>query len=114
MVLARATRRADRPGGRQHDAILGSELATDRRRSAPLGQPLAHRIRLRRRRRRQYRSGHHFLSWDSPPKQCKIAFAVCGGFEGAPMYKTKIDLSDKVRRNVAAILNDRLAYAIDL
>jgi DNA-binding ferritin-like protein len=30
------------------------------------------------------------------------------------MYKTKIDLSDKVRRNVAAILNDRLAYAIDL
>src|SRR5258708_12856185 len=30
------------------------------------------------------------------------------------MYKTKIDLSEKVRRNVAAILNDRLAYAIDL
>jgi starvation-inducible DNA-binding protein len=30
------------------------------------------------------------------------------------MYKTKIDLTDKVRRNVAAILNDRLAYAIDL
>jgi starvation-inducible DNA-binding protein len=34
--------------------------------------------------------------------------------EGAAMYKTKIDLSEKVRRNVAAILNDRLAYAIDL
>jgi starvation-inducible DNA-binding protein len=30
------------------------------------------------------------------------------------MYKTKIDLTEKVRRNVAAILNDRLAYAIDL
>jgi starvation-inducible DNA-binding protein len=30
------------------------------------------------------------------------------------MYKTKIDLSEKVRRNVIAILNDRLAYAIDL
>jgi starvation-inducible DNA-binding protein len=30
------------------------------------------------------------------------------------MYKTKIDLSEKVRRNVAGILNDRLAYAIDL
>ncbi len=30
------------------------------------------------------------------------------------MYKTKIDLSDKVRRNVAVILNDRLAEAIDL
>ena len=30
------------------------------------------------------------------------------------MYKTKIDLSEKVRRNVVAILNDRLAYAIDL
>src|SRR5258708_33247167 len=30
------------------------------------------------------------------------------------MYKTKIDLSEKVRRNVAAVLNDRLAYAIDL
>ncbi len=30
------------------------------------------------------------------------------------MYKTKIDLSEKVRRNVAVILNDRLAYAIDL
>jgi starvation-inducible DNA-binding protein len=34
--------------------------------------------------------------------------------EGAPMYKTKIDLAEKVRRNVAGILNDRLAYAIDL
>jgi starvation-inducible DNA-binding protein len=30
------------------------------------------------------------------------------------MYKTKIDLSEKVRRNVAVILNDRLADAIDL
>ena len=30
------------------------------------------------------------------------------------MYKTKIDLSDKVRRNVVVILNDRLAEAIDL
>ena len=30
------------------------------------------------------------------------------------MYKTKIDLPEKVRRNVAVILNDRLAYAIDL
>jgi starvation-inducible DNA-binding protein len=30
------------------------------------------------------------------------------------MYKTKIDLSEKIRRNVAAILNDRLADAIDL
>jgi starvation-inducible DNA-binding protein len=30
------------------------------------------------------------------------------------MYKTKIDLSEKARRNVAVILNDRLAYAIDL
>ncbi|HSZ07070.1 MAG TPA: DNA starvation/stationary phase protection protein Dps [Steroidobacteraceae bacterium] len=30
------------------------------------------------------------------------------------MYKTKIDLSEKVRRNVIVILNDRLAYAIDL
>ena len=30
------------------------------------------------------------------------------------MYKTKIDLSEKVRRNVIAVLNDRLADAIDL
>jgi starvation-inducible DNA-binding protein len=30
------------------------------------------------------------------------------------MYKTKIDLSEKVRRNVITILNDRLADAIDL
>src|SRR5258707_9738382 len=30
------------------------------------------------------------------------------------MYKTKIDLSEKTRRNVIAILNDRLADAIDL
>jgi starvation-inducible DNA-binding protein len=30
------------------------------------------------------------------------------------MYKTKIDLSEKVRRNVIAILNDRLADAMDL
>ena len=30
------------------------------------------------------------------------------------MYKTKIDLSDKVRRSVVVILNDRLAEAIDL
>src|ERR1700726_4040443 len=34
--------------------------------------------------------------------------------EGALMYKTKIDLTEKVRRNVIVILNDRLAYAIDL
>jgi starvation-inducible DNA-binding protein len=34
--------------------------------------------------------------------------------EGALMYKTKIDLPEKVRRNVIVILNDRLAYAIDL
>src|SRR5579859_2833796 len=31
-----------------------------------------------------------------------------------PMYKTKIDLPEKTRRNVIAILNDRLADAIDL
>jgi starvation-inducible DNA-binding protein len=30
------------------------------------------------------------------------------------MYKTKIDLSEKVRRNTIVILNDRLADAIDL
>jgi starvation-inducible DNA-binding protein len=30
------------------------------------------------------------------------------------MYKTKIDLPEKLRRNVIAILNDRLADAIDL
>jgi len=30
------------------------------------------------------------------------------------MYKSKTDLSDKTRRNVIAILNDRLADAIDL
>ncbi len=30
------------------------------------------------------------------------------------MYKTKIDLSEKTRRNVIGILNDRLAEAIDL
>jgi starvation-inducible DNA-binding protein len=30
------------------------------------------------------------------------------------MYKTKIDLSEKTRRNVVALLNDRLAEAIDL
>lgn len=30
------------------------------------------------------------------------------------MYKTKIDLAEKVRRNVVVILNDRLAEAIDL
>ena len=30
------------------------------------------------------------------------------------MYKTKIDLSEKIRRNVVVILNDRLAEAIDL
>ena len=30
------------------------------------------------------------------------------------MYKTKIDLSEKIRRNVILILNDRLADAIDL
>src|SRR6202521_3074840 len=30
------------------------------------------------------------------------------------MYKTKIDIPEKVRRNVITILNDRLAYAIDL
>jgi starvation-inducible DNA-binding protein len=33
---------------------------------------------------------------------------------GAQMYKTKIDLSEKTRRNVIVILNDRLADAIDL
>src|ERR1700678_4693296 len=30
------------------------------------------------------------------------------------MYKTKIDMSEKLRRNVNTILNDRLADAIDL
>src|ERR1700760_233395 len=30
------------------------------------------------------------------------------------MYKTKIDLSEKTRRNVILVLNDRLADAIDL
>jgi len=30
------------------------------------------------------------------------------------MYKTKIDLSEKTRRNVIAVLNDLLAEAIDL
>jgi starvation-inducible DNA-binding protein len=35
-------------------------------------------------------------------------------FEDAGMYKTKIDLTEKARRNVIAILNDRLADAIDL
>ena len=30
------------------------------------------------------------------------------------MYKTKIDLSEKTRRNVATLLNERLADAIDL
>ncbi len=30
------------------------------------------------------------------------------------MYKTKIDLSEKTRRNVIVVLNDRLAEAIDL
>lgn len=30
------------------------------------------------------------------------------------MYKTKIDLPEKIRRNAAVILNDRLADAIDL
>ena len=30
------------------------------------------------------------------------------------MYKTKIDLPEKLRRNVISILNDRLAHAIDL
>ena len=30
------------------------------------------------------------------------------------MYKSKIDLSEKIRRNVILILNDRLADAIDL
>jgi starvation-inducible DNA-binding protein len=30
------------------------------------------------------------------------------------MYKSKIDLSEKVRRGVVAVLNDRLADAIDL
>src|ERR1700730_6596735 len=30
------------------------------------------------------------------------------------MYKTKIDLSEKVRRNIVVILNDTLSYAIDL
>jgi starvation-inducible DNA-binding protein len=30
------------------------------------------------------------------------------------MYKSKIDLSEKIRRNVILVLNDRLADAIDL
>src|SRR5580692_563594 len=30
------------------------------------------------------------------------------------MYKTKIDLSEKTRRNVIVVLNDRLSDAIDL
>ena len=30
------------------------------------------------------------------------------------MYKTKIDLAEKIRRNIIVILNDRLADAIDL
>src|ERR1700756_4749395 len=30
------------------------------------------------------------------------------------MYKTKIDLSEKTRRNVITLLNDRLSEAIDL
>jgi starvation-inducible DNA-binding protein len=30
------------------------------------------------------------------------------------MYKTKIDLPEKVRRNIVVILNDTLSYAIDL
>src|ERR1700730_2648604 len=30
------------------------------------------------------------------------------------MYKTKMDLSEKVRRNIVVILNDTLSYAIDL
>jgi starvation-inducible DNA-binding protein len=30
------------------------------------------------------------------------------------VYKTKIDLSEKIRRNVVVILNDRLAEGIDL
>ncbi len=30
------------------------------------------------------------------------------------MYKTKIDLSEKTRRNVNVMLNERLADAIDL
>ena len=30
------------------------------------------------------------------------------------MYKTKIDLSEKIRRNIAVILNERLAEAMDL
>jgi starvation-inducible DNA-binding protein len=34
--------------------------------------------------------------------------------EDVGMYKTKIDLPEKTRRNVIAILNDRLADAIDL
>jgi starvation-inducible DNA-binding protein len=34
--------------------------------------------------------------------------------KGAPMYKSKIDLSEKIRRNVIVILNDLLAEAIDL
>ncbi len=48
-------------------------------------------------------------------ERCKIAPQVrTRDLEGAPMYKTKIDLSEKIRRNVIAILNDRLADAIDL
>ncbi len=30
------------------------------------------------------------------------------------MYKTKLDIAEKVRRNVIVVLNDRLAEAIDL
>ena len=30
------------------------------------------------------------------------------------MYKTKIDISEKTRRNVIVILNNQLAEAIDL
>ena len=44
--------------------------------------------------------------------QNNARYFVCR--EGASMYKTKIDLSEKVRRNVIVILNDRLADAMDL
>src|SRR5258708_16818759 len=63
-----------------------------------------------------------------PPYPVLPTLLFCGGsaakavqnspghfvISGGAMYKTKIDLSEKVRRNVAAVLNDRLAYAIDL
>lgn len=45
--------------------------------------------------------------------RCKMALRGCA-ISGKRMYKTKIDLSEKIRRNVIVVLNDRLADAIDL